>query len=309
MDVGIPQGAVVAEASQTERVGQMKEQPAFIDFYNLHLASGYARNSELQENSVYPDEEEQQKLIDFFSKHESCLKHGKEITGCMNAKEAYQQSRGEFLSQVMDDIKGSLGEYELRKILKAVNPEDPVGFLESNDFLECAEEQRFSWFRNNDFLDFTREYHNAMWLVDSYIERSIPKSCLHWLSEGIGKYKRELSLEYLPMGMPVSLDHLDVFEKADSIDADNYYFTLERTFDRGKLQYGIRLYRIMFLIYRDLVAMLAEKMPIQHCAFEGGKRTPRCNNVLVASNSRKYCSKKCYDRARRSRRYIVESMS
>jgi len=50
-----------------------------------------------------------------------------------------------------------------------------------------------------------------------------------------------------------------------------------------------------------------EVVKLRLCAFNGSRRLPSCQTMFVPKvKNQDYCSPKCYDRARRSRRYDVE---
>ncbi len=265
-----------------------------LEFYNLHLTCGYSRDKE--KNNGYPSKEERENLIKFFEKNE------KNITRFQRAGEFYKELGAEFVNLLLDDnaferspfdakyeIKGSLGEYEFRKIkiLKVSEIElskHPI----SQDWLE---QQNFTWFESEDLLEFTKEYHNIKSLIDSYIVGKIPVALIEWLNRKIGEYNRELSLTRLDFGMPIPIDGLEPSEKY--IDMGQYAFTLDRLFDRKEPLYGIRLKSLMYRIHLGLSLMLTENPEIKYCCYEPGKRNPFCNNIFIPKKeNQKFCSDK-----------------
>ena len=166
-----------------------------VDFYNLGLDSGYACTSPRRRNAapghmVQPDEEERKKLIDFFSKYEP------QITRYLNATAVVQGEKG--------DDYGSLGRYELEKILTAArtfpkkSPNDSVPKIPSEilvegvvsthrtehaeELVEQREKQRRvnAWFKTKNFIKFVEEHgHKYSWFEshDDFLDFS--KEYLH----------------------------------------------------------------------------------------------------------------------------------
>jgi hypothetical protein len=58
-----------------------------------------------------------------------------------------------------------------------------------------------------------------------------------------------------------------------------------------------------FRLFREILSLWNGDIEIRRCAFEGGKRNPPCERIFIAGNRKRYCSKKCYDKARRLRRF------
>ncbi len=307
----------------------MDELQCLVEFYNLHLKSGRTYNgvsipswkAQLVEESGStvkiepPDEKERGILLKFFSDNMP------EITS-LTVAEIVEEYGG--IVPYDDLLELSLGGYQLNRIKKAVqvinqkeelshdaktllnlvkNQELTESWLDSESFLDFLEENEdlFSWFESDDFLGFADEYAHVKSVIDNYIDRKIIKADLKWLDENVEKYNISLMAtnrndreDYLIWSVEVP--------KERSFSLDEWKMSLTGLCGDME-QHGLCLGSLMHDIYMGLISMLEDEPDVHRCAFEGGKRIPKCENVFISSHKNmKYCSTKCYNRARVARR-------
>jgi len=265
---------------QLEKIPREKRtQPIIIDFYNLHLKSGPKYDkSELplydffqcdQDIPLYENLEEQQVEKKCPDKNEQCR-----ILS--------------FFEKYAPELKADLGGLEWYQRGSGI-----------------------SWFESEYFLRFADDYHYIKQIIDNHIDNKISIINLKWLESKLYSIKLGLKLicredkkEYkmMPFGDPLQI-----------VDTKEYqvkhgWSRITKVKEHGLGYYGIwldQLFPLFDQIFLEAMEML-EHWKVSKCSFEGGKRNPPCHNVFISTRGQKYCSKKCYDRARRYRGYLKE---
>lgn len=258
----------------------MNKQNILADFYNLHLESGYIE-FDVSDDAKYDTKKDN---VAFFVPQTIPIENYAKLPD-----DAEKRRVIEFLSK----YEPQLAEYfATEETNKQITP------IDENESIETNVSQKQDWFMSQGFLDFAREYRHTKRLVDGYITKKIFGREIQWLYKSIGRYHKGLYKIKLSTGeeSQLTLKKLDYeydLNEWQIIPCDIYSFDL----------YGIRVGGIIFQIHTNLLEMLENKLHVQHCAFAGGKRTTACKNIFIYNRGEKYCSKKCYNKARRSRRY------
>lgn len=193
----------------------MKEQPLFIEFYNLHLTSGYAllrRDETLRpENATYPDEEERKRLTEFLGTHSrvnTTYRKLEDITCLIKELVSYkeywmkvrkrdrfrewieardQEIRTRFGVWVRSlaftvEIRNSLAYYELNKLVESV--EEELGNAEAPEI----KEQIWNWLSGNsrEIPEYVWERrHNFSWFTSkNFLEFSREYSIVRGVIDG-----------------------------------------------------------------------------------------------------------------------------
>ena len=277
---------------------EKRTQPIIIEFYNLHLKSGpkydkselpldkfvfqcdqdiplYENLKEQQVEKKYPDKNEQCRILSFFEKY------APELKADLGGLEWYQRGSG------------------------------------------------ISWFESKYFLRFADDYHYIKQIVDNHIDNKISIINLNWLDSKLYSIKPRLKLirrqdekEYkmMPWRDPLQICqeelHRDGFitREREIVDTKDYqiksvWSRITKVKEHGLGYYGIwldQLFPLFDQIFIQALAMLEEHWKVSKCFFEGGKRNPPCHNVFISTRNQTYCSKKCYNKARRYRGYLKE---
>lgn len=174
----------------------MSKQPLYIDFYNLHLTSGYASgyNDATEAEIQYPDPEEKNKLIDFFSEHEPS------ITSTISAEDYLKP-----LDAKYSEVLGSLGWYELERIRPMFSSidSDYLGYTshethELNKYFESKSGVRrenlddliSQFYDSFDAEDARRRDHEFEKYLESEFEKALryidrhPEELISWFDSG-----------------------------------------------------------------------------------------------------------------------------
>lgn len=159
-----------------------------------------------------------------------------------------------------------------------------------------------SWFDSDQFHAFLREYcYTVKPIIDEYLNGVISSFHLWWINKKLNDYRSK----WVITKQPENATKTDIESKVDRED----FLSLKDTKFYRKMSpelgdYDVPLYSIMYLIYHGLANMLTERPIIKRCAFDGSALLPGCENIYIPMKSNQlYCSKKCYDKARRRRRY------
>lgn len=270
---------------------EKRDQPLIIEFYNLQLKSGPYYNRDLVDyNNLFNEE----------------------YMG-VSMKPEYEKLDNENIDKKYPDKAEQI---RIKFFLEKHDPE-----LKTHLGLKWYQDQTEScWFKSNYFLRFADEYLQIKQIIDDYIyKRQISGTQIRWLNAEMSKYYKgnipilkminiKNKKEYPAFPLP------NDFDKIKYWNLDNYKVDLAwRSYSihiNGEFYYGISIDQLMGKIKSQLYIIISEKMKLKFCEFEGGKRNPTvCHNLFIMHKiSQKYCSKKCYDRARRCRGYEKEQL-
>jgi len=292
---------------------------------------------------IRPDKIERQELVKLLSKYNPNIveeTNFKEAAGRKFAHIAtfeeplamlqkhYRPDRKAIVTNYIDMYDGSLGMYELRKShdlrMRRDDPTAPIRYhgdqigdtldwiingTASQELSKSKQKDKLSWFDSDDFLEFSKQYYHTRRIVEGYMSGAIYKWHLRWLNKEFASHNKEISqtLKYdtktpgLPGFSNPAGEYVGNFWPYDIVA--NYEFDID-SYAPQPPRYGLCIQRFLGNLHMSLVELLVEKPTICCCKFEGTERLPSCNDIFVPAKSNQlYCSKKCYDRARRRRRY------
>ncbi|MHC4533478.1 MAG: CGNR zinc finger domain-containing protein [Planctomycetota bacterium] len=154
------------------------------------------------------------------------------------------------------------------------------------------------WYESKDFLDFMFDYFCFRNLIDGYLEGKIQTWTLEWLQEKIQNYRYSLLIYK-------DNEQVRTTTLGDEIVIDSLNFKSQGIQIKG-LPYGLGLAIFSANIHSQVVQTLEEKREIKRCQAPETQKTPACQNMfipLAMGKEQKYCSTKCANRARRLKYY------
>lgn len=238
-----------------------------VDFYNLHLRPSFIEEpttEQLRNGQIFttPDEDERRRIISFFEIYASNVL--RKLTS-----EAKRQIR---------DFEAKIYESQKEDVLQVILENKKV-FVDNYTTLEGYDTRNeISWFESHHFHLFAGEYQYFKDLIDKLINGSITVGDLKALEVRRNEYIVEtLNMEVM-MG-----DYEDLrVEFGFEVERNSQHFDL-----------GIYFGELFQSIYDEAISVLKGDLPVQKC-----KRND-CNNILLKSGNRKYCSKECSREAKR----------
>lgn len=241
-----------------------KQQSILVDLYNLKL-TGNPKTDEPQ-------------ILQFFEK---------DVPEVVRYKTAKEARRPDQLRTVPPKPAWSINQ-------------DAIGTLGAFEFLTGK-----SWFDSNETANFYGLYRLAHEVVDNYLEaKEIPRDFLAWVASLTSNIRINLTIEH------TSGKRFGFSNAPKSVNPNEYSFG-EIIVQHHSVTVGpsqevkaqLNLGGMKFRLFREILSLWNREIRIRKCTFEGGERNPPCNNVFITSRGQRYCSKKCYDKARRLRRY------
>jgi len=236
-----------------------KKRFIFIDLYNLHLATGPILTEYLKTNTISPDLDVREKLLQFFKDHASDLL---KYTTPDGVRRNHRTPSGEIKKADLDEAS-SLGWYELRFAI--------------------------SWFETMDFLCFARQYQGLREFVDEYLEEELSFESLSWLQRET--FGRKLCIFVKsPQGKVYPFPHRELSGKLKKIPLSRFHITpdwrtvVPEIISDEDFYCGVEVRSLFFDIYVELADLLEGKYKIDRCAYWN------CHNIFWKSRiTHKYC--------------------
>lgn len=247
---------------------QNKRRSVLVDFYNLPL-TGNARK-------------DKQEILKFFGRY---------------APEVARQDISDVISQgytLSDDPKPAT--------VLSINKDSPItiGTLGVFDFFQDK-----SWLDSSDTRNFYGLYRLIHRVVDNYLgEKQIPRDLFQKVSE----LTDNISIGLIAVSSEG--ERLGSATIPKSFNRSEYSFNETITMQTGMvisvdghITSPLNLGGMKLRLFRDILELWNGEIKLQKCTFAGSTRNPPCKNVFLVGNRKRYCSKKCYDKARRYRRF------
>lgn len=245
-----------------------KSGSVLVDFYNLSL-TGNARKDKPE-------------ILQFFERH---------------APEVVRQDITNTISQ-----GHTLSEHPKPATVLSIKAPDPSLFGTLGAF-EYFQEK--SWFDHPDTVNFYGLHKLVHRVVDNYLSNEdLPRDLFAW----VGSLPENIYINLIAVSSEGERHGTVTLPK--SVKRSKYSFdeTIAQhsklSFSPGKqMESPLNLGGMKFRLFRDILSLWNGEMELQRCTFGGSKRNPPCKNVFIVGNRKRYCSKRCYDKARRYRRF------
>ena len=166
-----------------------------------------------------------------------------------------------------------------------------------------------SWFDDN--LDvFYSLYKPTQRIVDNFLDsrQSVSKEDAVWVNNLLKNIIFTLAISE-------NQKELITFKQfPESIKMGKYTFEMTPTFRTSEINENLKesaekiiqwkFPEIEYHLFTEFISLWNNNLNLKRCAFDGGKRTKPCQNILISTRGKEYCSKKCYNRARGIRQYL-----
>lgn len=263
-----------------------KNQPIFVEFYNLHLECGFEFYQEITL-------EESQKNIGKFW----ILQDG--IFILSNEHQSYPYPCWRFFSfpyghkLIVKKITPA-SEDDKNKIINFFSKYEPevTAYSTAKDIQEKGIielkpgtlgnlglyelNQEVNWFESQDFLQFMFDYYCFRQLIDGYITKEIPTWTLGWIQEKIQQYRYSLRIWK-------DDELIDPIALSGNISISTLNFKRWGINIKG-LIYGLDLAGLFASIHLQVAQLLEGNIKIKRCEYNG------CNNILYVNHrNRRYC--------------------